>query len=72
MGDVVIVHNEGSRSSWQLALVKSLIKGNDGMVQTTNIHTSSNETSRPITTKLYSLEISTKEQQILTNETSKQ
>ena len=67
VGDVVVVHSEGPRLSWRLAVVKQLIKGNDGMIRAAHIRTSSGETSRPIT-KLYPLEISAKEQQALTTE----
>jgi len=67
IGDVVTVHNEGQRSTWRLAVVKKLIKGNDGFVRAAVIRTSTGETSRPIT-KLYPLEISEGEQESMSEE----
>ena len=61
VGDVVIVHNEGPRSTWRLAVVKALHRGHDGLVRAADIRTSTGETSRPIA-KLYPLEVSEGEQ----------
>ena len=61
VGDVVIVHNEGPRSTWRLAVVKALHRGHDGLVRAADIRTSTGETSRPIA-KLYPLDISEGEQ----------
>ena len=57
MGDVVIVHDNGTRIHLWLAIVDSLIKGNDGLVCAANIRASNRITSRPIT-RLYPLELS--------------
>lgn len=32
VGDIVLVHNEKPRCSWKLAIVESIIPGNDGLV----------------------------------------
>lgn len=55
-GDVVLVHNEGPRSSWKLAVVEEVIRGGDGLVRAAHIHTSTGSTNRPVN-KLYPLEI---------------
>lgn len=57
VGDVVMVHDDGPRIHWQLAIVNSLIKGNHGLVHAANMQTSNSITSRPIT-RLYPLELS--------------
>ena len=44
-----------------LAVVKTLVKGKDGLIQSANICTSSGRTSRPIA-RLYPLEVSTKQE----------
>ena len=36
-GNVVLVHNEGPSSTWKLAVVEDLIKGEDGLVRAANI-----------------------------------
>ena len=56
MGDVVMIHDDGPRIHWRLAIVDSLIKGNDGLLRAANIRTSNRITSRSIT-RLYSLEL---------------
>ena len=33
VGDVVLIHDDSSRSTWRMAVIKGLIKGNDGYVQ---------------------------------------
>ena len=57
-GDVVLVHNEGPRSTWKLAVIENLIRGSDGLVRAAHIRTSTGYTNRPVT-KLYPLEITT-------------
>ena len=57
-GDVVLVHKEGPRSTWKLAVIKKLIRGGDGLVRAAHIRTSTGYTHRPVT-KLYPLEITT-------------
>ena len=56
VGDVVLVHDEGPRINWRLAVIKDLIMGGDNLVRTAVIRTSTGETNRPIT-KLYPLEV---------------
>jgi len=56
VGDVVLVHNEGPRLDWRLAVVEKLIVGGDGLIRAANIRTSTGRTNRPIV-KLYPLEV---------------
>ena len=37
VGDVVMIHDDGPRIHWWLAIVDSLIKGNDGLVRAANM-----------------------------------
>ena len=57
-GDVMLVHNEGPRSTWKLAVIENLIRGRDGLVRAAHIRTSTGYTNRPVT-KLYPLKITT-------------
>ena len=57
-GDVVLVHDDGPRSSWRLAVVEDLIKGGDDLIRAAKIRTSTGHTNKPIC-KLYPLELST-------------
>jgi len=57
VGDIVLIHDDGPRLHWRLAIVDSLIQGNDGLVRAVNVHTNNRITSRPIN-RLYPLEIS--------------
>ena len=59
-GDVVLVHDDGPRSSWRLAVVEDLIKGGDDLIRAAKIRTSTGHTNRPIC-KLYPLELSASE-----------
>ena len=56
VGDVVLVHNEGPRLDWRLAVVEELIVGGNGLIRTANIRMSTGRTNRPIV-KLYLLEV---------------
>ena len=56
VGDIVQIHDEGSRLGWRLAVIEELITGNDGLVRAANICTSTGRTNRPIV-KLYPLEV---------------
>lgn len=38
VGDVVLVHDEGPRVNWRLAVVKNLMTGGDSLVQAAEIH----------------------------------
>ncbi|EFX70010.1 hypothetical protein DAPPUDRAFT_113063 [Daphnia pulex] len=56
IGDVVLVHNEGPRLEWKLAVIEKLIIIPDGEVRATKIRTAGGKTNRPIS-KLYPLEV---------------
>ena len=56
-GELVMVHDDKPRNTWKLAIIKELIRGNDGLVRAANIRTKNGRTNRPIT-KLYPLEVS--------------
>jgi len=53
VGDIVLVHDDTSRSRWQLAIIEELIKG---FTRAAKIRTKSGNTNRPIA-KLYPLEV---------------
>ena len=55
VGDVVLVHGEGTRSRWPLARVESLITGPDGKSRAAVILMRGKRTRRPIN-KLFQLE----------------
>ena len=57
VGDVVLVHNDTPRTMWKLAVIESLIRGNDGLVRAANIRTATGKTNRPIA-RLVPLEVS--------------
>ena len=56
VGDVVQIHDEGSRLGWRLAVIEELITGKDGLIRAASIRTSTGRTNRPII-KLYPLEV---------------
>ena len=56
-GDIVLVHDDGPRIQWRLAIIEDLIHGGDGLVQAANIRTSTGLTNRPIV-RLIPLEVS--------------
>ena len=56
--DVVLVHDNYPHINWKLAVIASLIRGNDGMVHSANIHTKNGATNRPVM-KPYPLEVTT-------------
>jgi hypothetical protein len=45
-GDVVLVHNEGPRIYWKLAVIESLIISPDGQIRAANIRTAEGKTNR--------------------------
>ena len=47
-GDFVLVRDNGPRTSWRLAVVESLLKGNNGLIRSANIRTSNGKTSPPV------------------------
>ena len=58
---MVLLHNEGPRINWKLAIVEEPIEGNDGLVHAARIRTSNCTTTRLIV-KLYSLEVVSNDQ----------
>ena len=56
MSDLVLIHDEGPRINWRLAVIKNLITKGDGLVRAADIQTSTGRTNRPIT-KIYLLEV---------------
>jgi len=59
-GEVVLVHDDGPRASWRLAVIEDVVTGNDGLIRSAKIRTSTGRTSRPIS-RLYPLEVSCEE-----------
>jgi len=55
-GSVILVHDDTPRINWYLAVVGDTIVGEDGLVRSANIRTSTGKTNRPIS-KLYPLEV---------------
>jgi hypothetical protein len=60
-GDVVLVHDDGPRANWRLAVIENLVSANDGLIRSADIRTSTGRTNRPIA-RLYPLEVSTKQE----------
>ncbi|XP_071133960.1 uncharacterized protein [Mytilus edulis] len=60
VGDIVQIYDETPRINWQLAIIKELVFGQDGLIRSVMLRTKNGITSRPIK-KLYPLEISTNE-----------
>jgi len=60
IGDIVLVHDEGPRTQWKLAVIEKLNKGQDGMIRSADIRTSTGSTNRPIV-KLFPLEVTAKD-----------
>ena len=58
-GDVVLVHNEGPRVKWRLAVINKLLTGGDDLISATEIRASNGTTNRLIA-KLFPQEISSK------------
>ena len=56
VGDAVIVHDNGPRVNWRLAVVTKLLVGHDGFTRAAEIRTSTGYTNWPIA-KLYPLEV---------------
>ena len=53
----MLVHDDGPRVKWRLAVVEELTYGGDGLVRAANIRTSTGQTNRPIV-RLVPLEVS--------------
>ena len=56
VGDIVLIHDDGPRVNWRLAIVTKLLTGGDGLTRAAEIRTSTGTTNRPIA-KLYPLEV---------------
>ena len=56
VGDVVLIHDDGPRINWRLAVVTKLLIGGDNLTRAAETQTSTGTTNRP-TTKLYPLEV---------------
>ena len=70
-GDVVLIHDDGPRVYWKLAVIEKLSKGGDGLIRSAEVRTSNGKTNRPIA-RLYPLEVTddstTSEQNTVTEE----
>ena len=56
VGDVVLIHGEGPRINWKLAVIHQVVKGKDGLIRAAEVRTANGTTNRPIA-KLYPLEV---------------
>ena len=56
VGEVVLIHDDIPRAHWKLAVIKEVVKGNDGLIQSAVIHTTNGIMNHPIT-KLKPIEI---------------
>jgi hypothetical protein len=54
--DVVLVHDDGPRREWKLAVIENLIRSTDGEIRAADIRTANGKTNRPIS-KLYPLQV---------------
>ena len=46
--DVVLIHDDCPWINWKMAVIESVVTGNDGEVRSANIHTKSGITNRPV------------------------
>jgi hypothetical protein len=60
VGDIVQIHDEGPRPSWNLGRIVELHEGRDGHVRSVKLRTNGGTVSRPVT-KLYPLEVGDRE-----------
>ena len=56
VGDVVLIHDDGPRMQWKLAVVENLREGGDGLIRAADLRSSNGKTNRPIV-RLYPLEV---------------
>ena len=56
IGDVVLVHDDAPRINWQLAVIKDVVRGSDGLIRAAYIRTKNGRTNRPIA-RLYPLDV---------------
>ena len=61
VGDVVLIHDDTPRIQWKLAITEEINKGEDRLIRSANVKTSTGKTIWPIT-KLYPLEVKAAEQ----------
>ena len=59
-GEVVLVHDNGPRANWRLAVIEDVVTGNDGLIRSVKIRTSTGRTNRLIS-RLYPFEVSCEE-----------
>ena len=52
VGGVVLIHDNGPRVQWKLAVIEKLSEGGDGLIRAADVRMSSGKTNWPIT-KLY-------------------
>ncbi|XP_057377031.1 uncharacterized protein LOC130698388 [Daphnia carinata] len=55
--DIVLIHDDGPRKHWKMAVVEELIKSADGQVRAVDLRTAHGKTNRPIT-RLHPLRLS--------------
>lgn len=65
----MLVHDDGPRALWRLAVVEDLIHGGDGLVRAANIRTSTGRTNRPIV-RLIPLEVSAQDKDSVCSDSS--
>ena len=61
IGDMVLVHDDTARVNWRLTVIESLNKGEDGLVRSANIRTTTGRTNRSIA-RLNPLEVTAADQ----------
>ena len=66
----MLVHDDGPRVQWRLAVVEDLIHGGDGLVRAANIRTSTGRTNRPIV-RLIPLEVSAQDKDSTCSDSSR-
>ena len=59
-GEVVLVHDDGPRANWRLAVIEDVVTCNDRLTKSAKIRTSTGRTNHPIS-RLYPLEVSCEE-----------
>ena len=70
IGDIVLVHDDGPRMNWKMAVVESLATGKDGLVHSANVRTSRGLTNRPLV-KLFPLEVNVCDDRVVGVESNK-
>ena len=57
----MLIHDDTARVNWKLAVIESVNKGEDGLIRSANIRTTTGRTNRPIA-RLYPLEVTAAEE----------